>query len=429
MCQPNNDLLTLREQQYDLRQQLNRLHRELSRPESAAALQELVTAQEALYKVEHEIAANTQPKRRETQVGTAPPSRPTGTTRGALMAAGGGTRGTATTGLEVTVNLQMAQVPTAYYHLLDPETDSLIECIIKTVSANTRCLRIISFIEGYTAQAVSTIELDKEQSHTIRHLPTFFPDKTTRVRELTRATINVLAEDLQTHQIEVHMTVPVWLLARNSAPLAIRNASTNVWNNDLSRYLGAFVTPHQEDVMAFLSEAAQCHPQGKLYGYQDGASVAQVRAVYEALSKADITYVNSALDFTPEEGASTQRVRLPRETLRQKQANCLDATLLFASLLEAITLNPAIVIVPKHALVGWQIEPGEDRLGNWQFLETSYIKEYGFDDAVKTGTMKARAYEALQAKANENEATKNELWFRHWSLRQLRTQYGITPME
>ena len=71
-----------------------------------------------------------------------------------------------------------------------------------------------------------------------------------------------------------------------------------------------------------------------------GAGVApQVKALYEALQQAGIRYVNSVLAFSPDDGLSSQRVRLPRKTLESKNANCLDGTVLFASLLEAITLQ------------------------------------------------------------------------------------------
>ena len=72
------------------------------------------------------------------------------------------------------------------------------------------------------------------------------------------------------------------------------------------------------------------------------ARAAPVKAIYDALqTKANIKYVNSTVDFNPDETAKTQRVRLPRETLKERQANCIDGALLFASLLEAISLNPA----------------------------------------------------------------------------------------
>lgn len=91
-------------------------------------------------------------------------------------------------------------------------------------------MRIISFIESYNARgAVDTIEIEREKEERIIQLPTVFPNAASEVRELTRATLNVLAEDLENKQIEKHQTKPIWLLARNSAPLAVRNPSNYSW--------------------------------------------------------------------------------------------------------------------------------------------------------------------------------------------------------
>ena len=45
---------------------------------------------------------------------------------------------------------------------------------------------------------------------------------------------------------------------------------------------------------------------------------------------------------------------LPRESLADKEANCINGTVLFASLLEGISMSPAIVLVPGHAFLAWE---------------------------------------------------------------------------
>jgi len=147
----------------------------------------------------------------------------------------------------------------------------------------------------------------------------------------------------------------------------------------------------------------------------------QVRAIFDALkADADVTYVNSTINFNPEQSARTQRVRLPRQSLAEQQANCIDGVLLFASLLEAASLNPALVIIPGHALVAW--ETGKQS-GQWQYLETTKLSEGTFDEACALGKQKAATFEALATKSN------SPMSFVRWSLRDLRTAYGITPLE
>ena len=84
------------------------------------------------------------------------------------------------------------------------------------------------------------------------------------------------------------------------------------------------------------------------------------------------------IDFGAGPGQVTQRTRLPRESLRHKSANCIDGTVLMASLLEAASLHAAIVLVPGHAFVGWETWPGTDE---WDYLETTMIATHDFEAA------------------------------------------------
>jgi hypothetical protein len=239
----------------------------------------------------------------------------------------------------------------------------------------------------------------------------------------------VLIEDLGDFEsrhppyIESHTTHPIWMLARTTAPLAVRDPKTGAWV-DLSRYLGAFVTPNAPELMAFLRQAAALHPQKRLMGYQGDPSAVepQVRALYEALKReAEITYVNSVIAFSPDQGASSQRVRLPRESLTTRQANCIDGVVLCASLLEAISLNPALVVIPGHAFVGWAT--WSDATAEWRYLETTMIGTHSFEEAAAGGAALAARYRKL------SEDRQDPKLFRLWPLKQLRTEFGITPLE
>ena len=326
-------------------------------------------------------------------------------------------RGVSVNELETTVSLHLAYIPTAIYHLLDPQQHRLIDCTVRNTGFQKRRLFITVYIEHYSAKAVATIELEKGASQTVALMPTLFAARIADIHELTRATVHIKITE-PTGAVVAHTTLPVWLLARNAAPLAVRDPSTGQWN-DFSHYLGAFVTPNEPSIMHFLRKAARHHPDGRLYGYQEAVEP-QVRAIFQALKlDATITYVNSLIVFNPEEGSRSQRVRLPRQALEEQQANCLDGALLFASLLEAASLNPALVILPNHALVAWQTTPDREE---WDYLETTLINSATFEQAADIGRRKAEAF-------RKQAAAGNPLNFRLRALRDLRVQHGITPME
>ena len=405
MAPTTNDLVELSRKEYEVRTNVDRLRREVYQqtdPSSAPELlEELAKAEEDLQAMEQQrIAA----QELDPNSGLILDTKGTSTHRGSettgLEAKVYPTfRGSGTTGLEAKVYLNMAHVPTSFYHLLNMASTPLLTC---TVSATKRVegkppkrrVRISSYIDGYSARAVTTFELAINETHEFKQLPTLFPDRIRDVNELTRATLNVVVEDLD-GSVELHETEPIWLLARASAPLSVMDPQTGHWQ-DLTRYLGAFVTPNAPSLMTFLREAARLHPDGHLVGYQGGPEqvVPQVKALFDALkSKAEITYVNSVIDFSPQQGFASQRVRLPRESLADKEANCIDGTVLFASLLEGISMSPAIVLVPGHAFLAWETWRGSNE---WRYLETTMIGSSTFEQACASAEKTAEFYQGAR---------------------------------
>ena len=133
-----------------------------------------------------------------------------------------------------------------------------------------------------------------------------------------------------------------------------------------------------------------------LQGYQAHNKddvINQVRAIFDTVRSIGVSYVNSTVNFG--QIGIGQRVRLPRTSLQQKAANCIDGAVLFASLFENIGLEPVIVLIPNHAFVGVRLAPGgKDIL----FIETTLVGrhpsqsiitlEHTFDAAVWEGSMK-----------------------------------------
>lgn len=403
----------LRRQVYDLQQAAHGLERQLADAADPAAAQALVAK-----------LAEAQGKAAAAEQNLATAKKQAGTTAETLVGSGEvtRTRSLATTGLNVVVEPMMASVPTAFYHLLDAEEHPLVRCTVTTTAAFKR-VRITSYIEGYSAQAVDTIEVKRNQTPppVVTQQPTLFLEKVRTITELTRASLNVLAEDLDTGKVEVHKSMPIWLLARTTAPLATYDPTSGEWK-DMSRYLGAFVTPNHPSVMTFLRDVAEQHAGSRLVGYQDNADVeAQVKAVFDALkSVAKIVYINSLNTFNPNTGERSQRLRLPRESLGDRQANCVDGTVLFASILEALSLNPAIVVLPSHVIVGWETAPESNK---WRYLDTTKLDNRTFEEATQFGTTLAEVME------KQRTATGNERWFYRWPLRELRGTQAIYPAE
>jgi len=331
----------------------------------------------------------------------------------------GGVRlGGDTTGLEVSVKLRQARVPTGIIHLLDPEKAPLVSIAIKNKGEEKTRIRISSVVDGYSAEAVNCIELAAGESIEIPQLPIFYLEKLRTVTELTRASLRVAIRILgfgakASEQTEQENSFPIWLLARTSAYNWIRDPTSGDLV-DLRPYFAAWVTPNAPEILTLLRRAADLTPDGMIYDYQGRTpeSVQNVvKAVFDALKGVGITYINSVISFGAGEGEMMQRVRLPRECLAERSANCIDGTLLFASILEAASINPGLVFVPGHAFLAWETGPDS---GNWDYLETTKVGTSSFDEA----------HEFAQS-----EATRDPEHLMRYSIADLRTRLGITPLE
>lgn len=411
---------------YDLRRQVEALRQQALFPVSPEAgaelLEQLVGAEQLLAEVERQ-----QPPPAESGV-LIDNRAPADDTGGTLM-------GADTTGLEVTVELRMGRVPTSIVHLFDKEQHPLVTCRLNYTGGEFMRLRMTSWVEGYSAEAVDTLELTyKNRTGRVNQLPTFFPEKIKTLTELARATLHTRVENLD-GGIELHSTHPLWLLSRSSAYLTMRDPAANRWV-DLRPYLAAWVTPNAPEVMELLRQAAEFHPQRRIVGYQvDEQGVqTQVQCIFEALKAQELTYVNSLASFGSGAEVQTQRVRLPREALQYRSANCIDGTVLMASVLEFASLNPGIVVVPGHAFLAWEkqrsqnppagAEPDWEALEkNWDYLETTMIGSQDFAAANQRGRLLAERYRQ-QARQQSNPH-----YFQLISLRDARTNLGIMPME
>jgi len=187
-------------------------------------------------------------------------------------------------------------------------------------------------------------------------------------------------------------------------------------------YLAVFVTPKSDAVQELLAIAKEyavdeygSYSEYDLYrslpGYQCGDcteeewevyTALQVMAIYNALKYYyGVSYLNMPTAFGVEKDF-VQRINLPEESLRLGSANCIDGAVLFASALEAIGIQPFIVIVPGHAFVAWSINPGGEKT---VALETTMIGEYDFEDAYIKGNQELAEYwDALTDDNYENGA-------------------------
>ncbi|WP_314853939.1 DUF3320 domain-containing protein [uncultured Microbacterium sp.] len=132
---------------------------------------------------------------------------------------------------------------------------------------------------------------------------------------------------------------------------------------DSARDLAAFVQMREPALRPVLVEAAQLLKSrtgsDALEGYQsvDGGEPGRVGAIveslYDAVRARRIGYIDPPPSWDIHGTSGGQNVRLSAEVLSEGFGTCLDTTVLFASLLAAVGLNPVIFLIPGHAFVGY----------------------------------------------------------------------------
>ncbi len=115
-------------------------------------------------------------------------------------------------------------------------------------------------------------------------------------------------------------------------------------------------------------------------GTQADTAIDTLQSIYEELQSYGITYDSVAFSFF--DPSSTESVRWPATVLTDRAANCIDGSMLFASALEALQLEPVVVFVPGHAFVAVRSAPGAQLV--WP-LETTMLGTAPFISALVEG--------------------------------------------
>ena len=116
--------------------------------------------------------------------------------------------------------------------------------------------------------------------------------------------------------------------------------------------------------------------------------------MWYVLQKRNFRYSSVSYSSLSSNVVYSQRIRTFQDALSSSQINCVDGSVLFASLLRAINITPVLVQMPGHMFVGYYTDASKKNL---TFLETTMIGDVDLDDyfpdekldSVKTGKTQA----------------------------------------
>lgn len=256
---------------------------------------------------------------------------------------------------------------------------SCVAIKLKSGHANT-VVRIELAETPFYARSVSTFVLPKEHTEYI-----IYPDILWRY--------NALRDNEQAEPISVVANVEVdgKDLGQKVRTFSVRSINECLlgFNKQLSdgrtRYVStrlfyaAYVNEENPLIDKVLREALNTRIVRRFLGYQSTPEMVdkQVYALWYVLQKRNFKYSSVSYSSLSSNVVYAQRVRTFEDALNSSQINCVDGSVLFASLLRAINITPVLVQMPGHMFVGYYTDSAKKNL---TFLETTMIGDVDLDD-------------------------------------------------
>lgn len=145
-------------------------------------------------------------------------------------------------------------------------------------------------------------------------------------------------------------------------------------------FFAAYVNEENPLIDGILREALNTRIVNRFAGYQGkqpGSVDKQVYALWHVLQKRKFKYSSISYSSLSSNLVFSQRVRTFEDALKSSQINCVDGSVLFASLLRAINIDPVLVRLPGHMFVGYYTNAEHSDIN---FLETTMIGDIDLDD-------------------------------------------------
>lgn len=256
---------------------------------------------------------------------------------------------------------------------------SCVAIKLKSGRANT-VVRIELAETPFYARSVSTFVLPKERTEYI-----IYPDILWRY--------NALRDNEQAEPISVVANVEVdgKDLGQKVRTFSVRSINECLlgFNKQLpdgrTRYVStrlfyaAYVNEENPLIDKVLREALNTRIVRRFLGYQSTPEMVdkQVYALWYVLQKRNFKYSSVSYSSLSSNVVYAQRVRTFEDALNSSQINCVDGSVLFASLLRAVNITPVLVQMPGHMFVGYYTDSAKKNL---TFLETTMIGDVDLDD-------------------------------------------------
>ncbi|MEQ1827082.1 MAG: transglutaminase domain-containing protein [Pirellula sp.] len=208
----------------------------------------------------------------------------------------------------------------------------------------------------------------KDVSYNVMPKVRYRYDRLSQCRQATPASITLTVQIGSGKPKVISETVTFRSIS--DCPLAVRLGDSEV---DLSFTFAAYVNEQHPFVDKMLREALDLGIVDRFTGYQSKSAEEVIRQAYslwDLMVARDVRYSSITTTAADSNDVASQNVRLIEDSVNNTQANCVDGSVLFVSLLRKIGIEARLVLVPGHCYVAFAADPaGEIYFG----LETTMV--------------------------------------------------------
>lgn len=163
-------------------------------------------------------------------------------------------------------------------------------------------------------------------------------------------------------EVPEEKTVTITMRSINDCPFMLVDGENVV---DMNFCFAAYVNEQHPFVDKLLREALDIGVVESFTGYQSddpNQVIAQVYAIWDLMANRDVRYSSITATAALSRNTRSQHVRLLEETINNTQANCVDGTVLFASILRKIGIDSALVVTKDHCYLAFWADKKHERL-------------------------------------------------------------------
>lgn len=169
--------------------------------------------------------------------------------------------------------------------------------------------------------------------------------------------------------------------AVNDVPFAY--VTTTGQLQDVSYLFAAFVNENSPVIDRILKDALAFNTVQSFRGYQGTPQdvFREAFAIWNVLQRRGIRYSSITQPSGQSKRVYSQHVRFLDEVIENDQANCVDGSVLFASVLYKLGIHPTLVLTPGHMFVGFFADAQRRQP---VFIETTMVGSPGLNSLQKT---------------------------------------------